>query len=197
VQLQGDNEATVGLVIAHGDGGFSVVPDLLHTTYTGCGDQTSFGFERHDGLVRVRAFGDRLASGTADGWNLLDELPELPALSQVAATQSYTPSYGYAYGSSGYQQGSSGGSYYHGYGYGYGCGDGDYAYDYEAACPNQVHVERDLILDLDRGEVVLDIVRTGARDSALGRVSMTSAPAGPLVHMQACGVSRSLQLSYT
>jgi hypothetical protein len=202
VRLEGDNEATVGLVVAHGDGGFSVMPDVLHTVDTGCGDQTNFAFERHDGLVRVRAFGDRLAD-----WNLL----ELPTLPQVAAAPSpsyayasgssgYAPSPSYAYGSSGYQQGSSGsqayaygGSYYGGY----GCGDGDYSYDSSGACQVQVHVERDVILDLDRGEVVLDIVRTGVRGSALGRVSMTSAPAGPLVHMQACGVRESLQLSYT
>ena len=54
-----------------------------------------------------------------------------------------------------------------------------------------------MILDLDRGEVVLDIVRTGAHGSALGRVTMAPAPAGPIVDVRACGVSRSVQLSYT
>jgi hypothetical protein len=195
VRLDGDNEATIALVVPHQDGSFSVLPDLLHTVDTGCGDQTALAFERHDGLVRVRAFGDRLDNVDPEDWHLVEQ-PEY-APSQIPASPSY------AYASSGYPQGSSG-SQPHGYagssyyqGYGYGCGDGDYDYGYNSSCQTHGHVERDVILDLDRGEVVLDIVRTGGRGSALGRVTMASAPGGPMVDVQACGVSRSLQLSYT
>jgi hypothetical protein len=185
-------ERTIALVVAHDDGSFSILPDLLHTESSECGDETTVGFERHDKLVRVRAFADRTYSVDPSEWSLV----ELPEYGPPPVSDASSPSYTYA--SSGYQA-SAGNSYYYGssgynHGYGYGCGGG---YDSQYTCEVRAHVERDVILDLDRGEIVLDIVRTGDRGSALGRVTMASAPAGAVVDVNACGVSRSLQLSYT
>src|SRR5690606_2906359 len=182
VRLDGDNEATIGLIIAHGDGGFTVVPELLHTNDSGCGDLTMHAFERHDGLIRVRAFADRIDHVDASDWALVG-LPQYGS-----PTVSSPTSYAYAYASSGYPSSgypssgfpSSGYAYASsGYSHGYHYGCGYYTDDYALGCEALAHVERDLILDLDRGELVLDIVRTGDRGSALGRVTMTRAPEGP------------------
>lgn len=197
-RIDGDNEATVALVVEHDDGSFSVMPDLLHTTDSGCGDSTILGFEQHDGLLRVRAFADRIDSVDPDDWSLID-LPEYGTSAPVTATSS--PSY--AYGSASYSNSASSGyqnlhAYSYGYGYGNSYGCGGYDYDgYGPTCEVQAHVERDVILDLERGEVVLDIVRAGSRGSALGRVTMASAPEGSIIDVNACGVSRKLALSYT
>jgi hypothetical protein len=197
--LEGDNERTVALVIAREDGSLSVMPDLLHIADvdSSCGDETLLGFEQHDHLVRVRAFVDQLDPVSPDDWRLV-ELPQYGAPPVSAAS---SPSYAYAYGSSGYQAPTNyyASSGYHSYGYGCGYGGGYSGYfpRHYTSCEPVAHVERDLVIDLQRGEVVLDIVRTGNHGSALGRVTMASAPAGATVDVDACGSSRSLALSYT
>jgi hypothetical protein len=151
------------------------------------------GFEQHEQLVRVRAFADQHYEVDPDEWRLV----ELPESGPPPVSAASSPSYGYAYASSGYQAAPS-------YGYGssgyYGCGGGHgygYDYGYASPCAVQTHVERDVVIDLARGEITLDIVRTGNPGSALGRVTMASAPAGAIVDVEACGVSRSLKLSYS
>jgi len=218
-RLEGDNEATIALVINHGGGSFSVMPDLLHPLASGCSDETAFGFSRHDGLVRVRAFGDRLEQVDRAVWNLVDR-PDYgppadvsvvtgpnPSIDTRAYAYGYGYGYGYGYTSSGYQYGyaSSG---HHGCGYGYDDDydyedDDGYGYGYgedsnQRSCEIHAHVERDVIIDLARGEIMLDIVRTGERGTALGRVTMATQAAGlPVIEVQACGVSGRIELAHT
>jgi hypothetical protein len=74
-----------------------------------------------------------------------------------------------------------------------GCGGGyDYDYGYES-CMITHSIERDVFIDLARGEVVLDIVRTGPPSSPLGFVRF----ADNEVHVDACGVSQTLALTHT
>lgn len=195
-RIHGDNESVVGLVVANADGSLSVMPDLLHLAHASCEADTVLGFEQHEQLVRVRAFADQHYEVDPSDWRLV----ELPESGPPPVSAASSPSYGYAYASSGYQAAPSygyGSSGHQQYSYGYGCGGGGYGYDYASPCAVQTHVERDVVIDLARGEITLDIVRTGNPGSALGRVTMASAPAGALVDVEACGVSRSLKLSYS
>jgi hypothetical protein len=195
-RLEGDNETTIALVVRHDDGSLSVLADLLHLEHSDCFDQTMLAVDRHDGLVRIRAFLDRRGPVDPD-----DSVEEYYSQGPAGVAGS---GYSYAYASSGYQSsgyqssGYQSSGYNYGYAYASACGGGhdDYGYGY-TVCEVHAHVERDVILDLDRGEVVLDIVRTGDRGSALGHVSIDRAPAGAIVDVQACGERRSLQLHYT
>jgi hypothetical protein len=54
-------------------------------------------------------------------------------------------------------------------------------------------IQRDVFIDLARGEVVLDIVRTGPPTSPLGFVRF----ADNQVRVDACGVSQTLALTHT
>lgn len=203
-RIHGDNESVIGLVVANADGSLSVMPDLLHLADASCAAETVLGFEQHEQLVRVRAFADQRYEVDPDEWRLV----ELPGSSSPPVSTASSPSYGYVYASSGYPPpppsygyayASSGYQTNYGYAY-YGCGGHGYGYDdyeYASPCAVQTHVERDVVIDLARGEITLDIVRTGSPGSALGRVTMASAPAGAIVDVDACGVSRSLKLSYS
>jgi hypothetical protein len=204
-RLEGDNQTSFALIVPHEDGGFSVLPDLLRAEMSECYDQTLLATERHDGLLRVRAFVDRRDRLDPADWALREAASSGYASSGSShayayASSGYNPAYASSgansYSSHGYAYASSGYSYAYassGYHYTYHCGGGyDYAY-----CEASAHLERDLILDLDRGEIVLDIVRTGERGSALGRVTMDHAAEGSIVDVQACGQSRRLQLHYT
>jgi hypothetical protein len=194
VPIEHDERLTYGLLFEHTDRTVSVLPELLlATVHDSCQDDAELIAQRHGDLLWVRAFSDTRASFDPSDW----ELDESAALGAAAPTPS--PSY-YAAGSSGYQgspyvaassgyqgsgyQGSSGYQYY-------GCGGG-YEYTYES-CMITHTIQRDVFIDLARGEVVLDIVRTGAPTSPLGFVRF----ADNQVQVDACGVAQTLALTHT
>ncbi|KIG18502.1 hypothetical protein DB30_00187 [Enhygromyxa salina] len=198
VRLELYNEATIGLVVPRADGSVSVLADLVHPTWTSCGDETSLSLERFGALLRVRVVSDSREEVDPSDW----ALDSSAGLGPVVASSGYyagAASSGYqSSGSSGYQSSGSSGYQSSGYGYGYGCGGYDYEYDhtygYEPyACTATATVERDLFIHLASGEVVLDIVRSGAPSSQLGQV--TTEPSQ--VHLDACGVDDTLSLSWT
>lgn len=190
VPIDIEDRRTFGLLFEHLDHTVSVLPELLHATAgDSCQDNAELIAQRHGDLLWVRAFSDSRASFDASDWELGDEAAlgasaPSPSPSYYAAGSSgYQGSSGYVAGSSGYQ-GSSGYHYY-------GCGGG-YDYTYES-CMITHSIERDVFIDLARGEVVLDIVRTGAPASPLGFVRF----ADNQVRVDACGVSQTLALALT
>lgn len=193
VQIDLDDRRTFGLLFEQLDNGVLVLPELLHATMgDSCQDDAQLVAQRHGDLLWVRAFSDTRASFDASDWELGDE-----AGLGASSAPSTSPSY-YAAGSSGYQGSgyvigtTSGyqGSGYQGSGYQYyGCGGG-YEYSYES-CMITHTTQRDVFIDLTRGEVVLDIVRTGPPTSPLGFVRF----ADNEVRVDACGVSQTLALA--
>ena len=198
VPIEHAERLTYGLLFEHTDHTVSVLPELLlATVHDSCQDDAELIAQRHGDLLWVRAFSDTRATFVPSDW----ELDDSAALG--AAAPSPSPSY-YAAGSSGYQgsayvaatsgyqgsgyQGSSGSS---GYQY-YGCGGG-YDYAYGESCMITHTIQRDVFIDLARGEIVLDIVRTGAPTSPLGFVRF----ADNQVHVDACGVTQTLALTHT
>jgi hypothetical protein len=195
VPIEHDERLTYGLLFEHTDRSVMVLPELLlATVHDSCQDDAELIAQRHGDLLWVRAFSDTRASFDPSDW----QLDESAGLGAAAPSPSPSPSYyaagtgyqgsGYVAASSGYQssgyQGSSGYQYY-------GCGGG-YEYTYES-CMITHTVQRDVFIDLTRGEVVLDIVRTGAPTSPLGFVRF----ADDQVRVDACGVTQTLALTHT
>jgi hypothetical protein len=182
----GDDQLVWNLVFEHLDSGVTVLPELITgTSRDACSDDVEMVAQRRGDLLWVRAFADSRAEFDPSDWELGDEagLGAPPSL----------PSY-YAVGSSGYQGYVGGSSGYQGsgYQYSYGCGGGGYYGPYES-CVITNTIERDVFIDLARGEVVLDIVRTGKPMSPLGFVRLER----DAVQVDACGVSQTLALSFT
>jgi hypothetical protein len=194
IRLELEQEATVALVVPHADGSVSVLPDLVHPKWTTCGDDTVLSLERFGELLRVRVFSDSREEIDPSEWALDDSA----ALGSVVASAGYyagSGSSGYqssGYNSSGYQ---SSGYQSSGYNYSYGCGGGyDSDYDYEPYSCTATHTfERDMFINLARGEVVLDIVRSGASNSPLGQVTAGHSQ----IRVDACGVDDTLTLSWS
>lgn len=194
VPIELDDRRTFALLFEDLDHSVLMLPELLHATVRdSCQDDAQLIAQRHGDLLWVRAFSDTRADFDASDWELGDEAglgapAPSPSPSYYAAGSSGYQGSGYVAASSGYQgsgyQGSSGYQYY-------GCGGG-YEYTYES-CMITHSIERDVFIDLARGEVVLDIVRTGPPASALGFVRF----AGNEVHVDACGVSQTLALTHT
>jgi hypothetical protein len=197
VPISVDERMTWGMLFEQMDSSVLVMPELLlGTVRDSCQADAEVIAQRHGDLLWVRAFSDTRADFDPSDWELGDEA----ALGGVAPTPS--PSY-YAAGSSGYQgsayAGAHAGGYaagssgYQGSGYQYssGCGGG-YDYSYES-CMITHSIERDVFIDLARGEIVLDIIRTGPPTSPLGFVRF----ADNEVRVDACGVSQTLTLTHT
>jgi hypothetical protein len=197
----GEDQIVWSLVLEHVDSGVSVLPELTGGTMSdSCADDVEMTAQRHGDLLWVRAFSDARDEFDPGDWALGDEA----GLGAVAPSPTPTPSY-YAAGSSGYQssgyQGSGyvagyQGSGYQGSGYHYhayyGCGGG-YDYGPYETCALTSSIERDVFIDLARGEIVLDIVRTGKPMGAMGFVRLDR----DAVHVDACGVTQTLPLSLT
>ena len=208
VRLDGEEDAIIGLLVRD-ESGLRLVPELFHPELNDeCEEDTHTAIERHGSQVRVRVFSESKGEPEPDepppveDWRLGIEAELGKIQAKVAAAGISANSYYYGgYGSSGY--GSSG---YASSGYGYGssgyyssgCGGGydyDYGYydEYYGYCEPLRRVQRDTFIDLARGQVVLDIVRTGSAEAGLGRVK--SSPT--TVELQACGVEQRLELSWT
>ena len=204
VRLDTELGSIVALVLSTEAGELYLVPELLRPVSDSCEDDTLLALERHGDMVRVRAFSDTREEPKTEDWRLGIEA-ELGAIqAKVAAagirssgSSGYYGSGSSGYGSSGYGSSGYGSSGYGSSGYGssgyYGCDGGYDYYDYDDMCEAVRGVQRDTFIDLARGEVVLDIVRTGPADAGLGEVRVESGR----VHVQACGVDERLPLSWT
>jgi hypothetical protein len=182
----GEEQMIWNVVVEHIDSGVSVLPELIAGTMSdSCADNVEVIAQRKGDLVWVRAFADARDDFDPNDWVLGDEAQ----LGAPAPSPTVSPSYyAYAAGSSGYQ-----GSGYQGTGYHYHYGCGGYDYYYNESCMITNSIERDVFIDLARGEVVLDIVRTGKPTSALGFVRLEQDG----VRVDACGVTQTLPLSFT
>ncbi|PRQ08389.1 tetratricopeptide repeat protein [Enhygromyxa salina] len=199
VRLEIGLEASIGLVVPHADGSVSVLADVAHPSWTSCWDETSLSLERVGELLRVRVVSDTREEVDTSDW----ALGSAAALGSAGASSGYyagAGSSGYqSSGSSGYQSSGYASSGYQGYGYGYSCGDdgGDpyYSPNYEPySCTATRTVERDLFINLASGEVILDIVRSGAASGQLGQVTVEH----DHVRVDACGTTdETLSLSWT
>jgi hypothetical protein len=194
VPIELDDRRTFALLFEDFDHNVWMLPELLEAgVRDSCQDDAELIAQRHGDLLWVRAFSDTRADFDPSDWELGDEaglgaMAPSPSPSYYAAGSSGYQGSGYVAATSGYQ-----GSGYHGssgYQY-YGCGGG-YDYEYES-CMITRSIERDVFIDLARGEVVLDIVRTGSPTSPLGFVRF----AGNEVHVDSCGVSQTLALTHT
>lgn len=208
VRLDGEEDAIIGLLVRD-ESGLRLVPELLHPELNDeCDEDTHTAIERHGSQLRVRVFSEYKGEPEpyeeppVEDWRLgieaeLGKIQAKVAAAGISANSYYYGSSGYGssgYGSSGYASSGYGSSGY----YSSGCGGGydyDYGYydEYYGYCEPLRRIQRDTFIDLARGEVVLDIVRTGSAEAGLGRVE--SSPG--TVHVQACDVEQRLELSWT
>ncbi|MCA9683428.1 MAG: hypothetical protein KC457_14610 [Myxococcales bacterium] len=202
VHLGDEDEEVVAMVVATLDGSLVVLPELMHVVGYGCVDEDLVAMTRHGRQLHLRAIGDDLQSFSPSDWALaratservVDSMrgPSTQDSNDVLSAGVITSYYGAgSYDAQGYAYNQSYAySYSYSYGYGYDCGGGDYEYD---QCQAERLVQRDMVIDLARGEVVVDVRRTGSYGSAMGRVELR----GGSVSVDACGVEQSLALSWT